>query len=164
MNFAMKDSPMNPHHPQLFTSPAAAAAMMTEAHARMRNAASRLAAADDAAFPAQLQAFVAEVERDFQAEQIVMERIEYSGLPAHREEHARLLSALHHIDAMVDGGDLEIGREALALLPHWCCMHELGMDQALLHALGGCFQVSRALRLRSAAFPPQSTSAFPPSQ
>lgn len=127
---------MNQFHPPLFTSPAAAAAMMTEAHARIRAAVSRLADASDAQFPAQLQAFVAELERDFQAEDIVMESIDYPGLPAHREEHARLLGALHHIDAMVDGGDLEIGREALALLPHWCCMHELGMDQALLHALG----------------------------
>jgi hemerythrin-like metal-binding protein len=127
---------MNQFHPRLLTSPAAAAAMMTEAHARMRAAATALSGADDAVFPARLQAFVAEVENDFHAEEAVMEAIDYAGLPAHREEHARLLSALHHIDAMVDGGNLTAGREALALLPHWCCMHELGMDQALLHALG----------------------------
>jgi hemerythrin len=128
---------MNQHHPHLFTNPAAAAAMMTEAHGRIRAEASRLAGADDAAFPAGLQAFIAEIERDFFAEEMAMESIDYPGLRAHREEHARLLGALHHIDALVDGGDVGAGRDALALLPHWCCMHELGMDQALLHALRG---------------------------
>lgn len=136
---------------QPFTSPAAAAAMMTEAHARMRESAAELAGADDVAFPARLQRFVAEVERDFMAEDLVMENIDYPGLPAHREEHARLLGALHHIDAMVDKGELAAGRHALALLPHWCCMHELGMDQALLHALEHAEH--GALRTGAAAHP-----------
>ena len=116
----------------------AAATLMADAHARMRSATTALSACDDAAFTKQLQAFIAAVESDFQAEEAIMESIDYPGLPAHLEEHARLLAALHHIDAMVDCGELTAGREALALLPHWCCMHELGMDQALLHALAGC--------------------------
>jgi hemerythrin len=122
--------------PQRLTSPAAAAAMMSQAHARMQAAAARLAVADDTAFPAQLQAFVAEVERDFLTEEAVMESIDYPGLRGHREEHARLLSALHHVDAMAEGGEIAPAREALAVLPQWCCTHELEMDQALLHTLG----------------------------
>jgi len=64
-----------------------------------------------------------------------MEEIGFPSLANHREQHARVLSGLHHAWAAVDEGDLEQGRHALSLLPQWLIFHQATMDLALAAAL-----------------------------
>jgi hemerythrin len=53
----------------------------------------------------------------------------------HCEQHARMLSGLHHAAARAMAGDCAAGREALRLLPQWLVFHIATMDQALVAAL-----------------------------
>ena len=71
------------------------------------------------------------LERDFREEETLMEGIEFAGLRPHREEHARVLSALHHVDT----GDPLTAREVLQLMVQWFPLHVMTMDAALVAAL-----------------------------
>ena len=85
----------------------------------------------DTAFGAGLSALVAAMETDFRHEEEQMERLNYAGLQAHREQHARVLSALHHVVPDVMKGDTASARHALELLPQWFVFHLSTMDTAL---------------------------------
>ena len=93
-----------------------------------------LTAPDESFVPAFL-ALVAKVEADFHEEETLMEQIEYPGLHGHREQHARVLGALHHVVPHVMDGDIALGREAVELLPQWFLFHLSTMDTALAFAL-----------------------------
>lgn len=71
------------------------------------------------------------LERDFREEETLMEGIEFPGLRPHREEHARVLSALHHADT----GEAAAAREVLQLMVEWFPLHVMTMDAALVAAL-----------------------------
>ena len=75
--------------------------------------------------------FVARIEHDFREEEELMERIGFSGLPSHREQHARMLAGLHHVARQVMAGDIAAGREVVGLLPGWFTLHIETMDGAL---------------------------------
>lgn len=70
------------------------------------------------------------LERDFCAEEALMEGLDFPGLHSHREEHARVLSALHHIDPC----DAAAAREAVQLMLRWFPAHVATMDAALVAA------------------------------
>lgn len=89
---------------------------------------------DDTFGPAFL-ALVGKVEVDFRDEETLMEEIDYPGLQGHCEQHARVLSALHHVVPHVMDGDIALGREAAELLPQWFLFHLSTMDTALAFAL-----------------------------
>lgn len=89
----------------------------------------------DDQFPAAFFAMIGKVECDFREEEILMEDIDYPGLQGHREQHARVLSALHHVAPHVMEGDIALGREAAELLPQWFLFHLSTMDTALAFAL-----------------------------
>jgi hemerythrin-like metal-binding protein len=95
----------------------------------------RVAHATDADFGPSLFALIARLECDFQAEEELMESIDFSALLSHREQHARALSGLHHVVSRVMGGDLTSGRKAIDLLPQWFLPHLSTMDTALAVAL-----------------------------
>lgn len=78
---------------------------------------------------------VARIENDFHEEELQMEEIDYAGLACHREQHARVLGALHHVAARVMAGETAVGREAIDLLPQWFVLHLSTMDTALALAL-----------------------------
>jgi hemerythrin-like metal-binding protein len=78
---------------------------------------------------------VAKIERDFRAEELLMEDLEYAGLKTHREQHARVLGGLHHVAPRVAEGDIAIGRQALELVPHWFIFHIATMDRSLAEAV-----------------------------
>lgn len=105
------------------------------AHAALFSAISRLASLDGQQFSSAFRDLIAAVERDFREEEDLMEEIGFASLPHHREQHARVLSGLHHAWAAVDDGDLAQGRRALALLPQWLLFHQATMDMALAAAL-----------------------------
>ena len=87
--------------------------------------------ASDRAFATCYVDFVARVEQDFREEEELMEQAAFSGLPAHREQHARMLGGLHHVARQVMNGDLAAGRDVVSLLPGWFLLHIETMDGAL---------------------------------
>ncbi|HYD94459.1 MAG TPA: hemerythrin family protein [Noviherbaspirillum sp.] len=89
---------------------------------------------DDKFGPAFLS-MVAKIEQDFREEEQLMEEIDYAGIAGHREQHARVLGALHHVAPHVMNGDIALGREAAELLPQWFLFHLSTMDTALAFAL-----------------------------
>lgn len=91
----------------------------------------RLEDAPDREFADVYMRFVARVERDFREEEELMERTSFSGLPSHREQHARMLGGLHHVATQVMAGQTGAGREIVALLPGWFMLHIETMDGAL---------------------------------
>ena len=106
-----------------------------EAHEALFLELARLSQLSDQHFSVGFRDLIAAVERDFREEVELMEEIGFPSLANHREQHARVLSGLHHAWAAVDEGDLEQGRHALSLLPQWLVFHQATMDLALAAAL-----------------------------
>lgn len=106
-----------------------------EAHEALFDELARLARLADQQFSTGFRDLIAAVERDFREEEDLMEAIGFPSLANHREQHARVLSGLHHAWAAVDEGDVEQGRHALTLLPQWLLFHQATMDLALAAAL-----------------------------
>lgn len=94
-----------------------------------------LAQLGDQAFCAAFLSLIADVESDFREEEAVMEDVAFPGLHVHREQHARILGALHHVSARVMDGDVAQGREAAELLQQWFLAHLSTFDTALALAL-----------------------------
>lgn len=108
---------------------------MDEAHRTFIAEMANLQTVSDDDFGSAFLAMVGEVERDFREEEQLMEDMDYPGIQGHREQHARVLGALHHIAAKVMEGDIALGREAVDLLPQWFAFHLSTMDTALAFAL-----------------------------
>ena len=71
------------------------------------------------------------LERDFREEETLMEGLDFPDLRSHREEHAKVLSALHHVDP----DDAAVAREVLELMLQWFPAHVATLDAALVVAL-----------------------------
>jgi hemerythrin len=103
-------------------------------HQSLFAALARLSDMEDADFgPACLTVFDT-LERDFREEEAHMESAMWDGLPAHREQHARLLGDLHHAAAALDQGDCSPARRAVRLLPQWLELHIVTFDADMLAA------------------------------
>jgi hemerythrin len=90
------------------------------------------ASVTDKKFSAGYGALIAKVEHAFATEERWMEEIDFASLKAHREQHARILGALHHIHSKVMAGELATGRDVVErLLPQWFLFHMSTMDAAL---------------------------------
>lgn len=74
-----------------------------------------------------LALLVEHLETDFREEEQLMEEIDYPGIAAHREQHARVLATLHGLAS----DDLAAARRAVSLLPLWFQAHLATMDTAL---------------------------------
>lgn len=95
--------------------------------------------ASDQELGPKLDIFIPKIELDFRVEEELMEEINFAGIQGHREQHARVLSALHHVESDVMAGNYGSAREAIVLLPQWPMFHLSTMDFALaaeLHLLG----------------------------
>lgn len=110
------------------------AATMKQARRAMSSQVERLMHTPDDQFADGFKHLIACLEASFRDEEAVMEALNYPALRSHREQHARALSALHHAQPQVEGGDIALGREALALLPKWLLLHRSTMDLALAAA------------------------------
>ena len=93
-----------------------------------------LSAADDA-FERGLYALIGAMEADFRQEEALMEDIDFPGIRMHREQHARVLSALHHVVPQVMQGDHAQARRVVELIPQWFLFHLTTMDAAMVVAL-----------------------------
>jgi hemerythrin len=107
------------------------AGMMNEARVAISKQMERLSRTADQHFADGFTALIAELETSFRDEETAMDALNYSALRSHLEQHARALSALHHVQAKVEAGDIALGREALALLANWLLLHRSTMDLAL---------------------------------
>lgn len=94
-----------------------------------------IAATPDDQFGAVFFLLIARLERDFEEEEELMERIDFPALNSHREQHARILGGLHHVVPHVMNGDIEAGRQAIELLKEWFLFHLTTMDLALAVAV-----------------------------
>jgi hemerythrin len=111
-------------------------AEMDMLHGEMLSDLMQAACAPDKEFAVAYCKLVAAVEQAFDAEEQRMEKLAYEALNSHREQHARVLSALHHVHSSVLGGDLAVGREVVDhLLPQWLSFHASTMDVALALAM-----------------------------
>jgi hemerythrin-like metal-binding protein len=96
---------------------------------------SELAALPEYEFRAHFDTMVVDLERDFYAEDEWMERIDYPETQFHREQHAIVLSALHHTHSKVKTGDIEFGRLIVASLSTWLAQHIAMTDLPLARAI-----------------------------
>jgi hemerythrin len=104
----------------------------------------RIASVPDNEFAEFYVSLVAKIERDFRSEELLMEDLDFPGLKAHREQHARVLGGLHHVAPLVSKGDIAIGRRAMELLPQWFQLHIATMDRALAEAVNQAESAMRA--------------------
>ena len=95
-----------------------------------------LSSAPDTDFADRYQDFVKQAEAAFRVEEDWMEQLDLPVIKTHREQHARVLGALHHVYSRIQDGDLTVGREVVKrLLPRWFIMHMSTMDAALASAI-----------------------------
>ncbi|WP_034298825.1 bacteriohemerythrin [Herbaspirillum sp. RV1423] len=122
---------------QLTWSPALSLgiAEMDNAHKALIQELTDIMQVPDHEFAASLQRIVDLLETDFREEEELMEKIGYADLRAHREDHAELLSTLHHVVPKAMSGDYVLPRQVLAMLPQWFLGHLVKMDAALVKAL-----------------------------
>jgi hemerythrin len=104
---------------------------MDDAHKAFVEELACLVSLPDGDFGAGLFALIASMERDFREEEESMEAIDFPAIQSHREQHARVLSALHHVVPDVMQGDCASARKAIELLPQWFLFHLSTMDMAL---------------------------------
>lgn len=101
----------------------------------------RLSVSTDAEFRKIFRIFIACIEATFRQEEQWMEDIDFPMLKQHQEQHARVLAALHNVQAHVATGNLGLGRETVSdLLPQWLTFHMSTMDTAL----GVAMQIAQA--------------------
>lgn len=106
-----------------------------DAHETLYAELNRLQYLSDDAFASGMYPFIAALERDFRCEEELMEAMDFPGLASHREQHARVLSAMHHLVPLLQQGQVAQAREAIALLPQWFQMHLMTMDVVLATAV-----------------------------
>lgn len=108
---------------------------MDDLHKALLDELAQLESATDTDFPEHFASLIAHVESDFREEEELMEQIDFPGLRAHLEEHAKLLGGLHHAAAAVMEGNVALGRHAIELLPQWFIFHISTMDTAMSFAV-----------------------------
>lgn len=96
----------------------------------------KLSSACDHEFGNGYCALVRQVEQAFQKEERWMEEMDFQSLKVHREQHARVLGALHNVNFLVMNGELGVGREVVQeLLPQWLAFHISTMDATLARSM-----------------------------
>jgi hemerythrin len=108
---------------------------MDRSHHLLFGELSKLAGLREPEFASRFCTMVADLERDFYAEDDWMERIDYPETHSHREQHAIASSALHHAHSKVMAGDIELGRTIALSLRAWLTDHIVTMDLQLALAI-----------------------------
>lgn len=125
-------------------APSPGVAALDELHRLCRDAIEELANVHPARLASSFGKLLDRLEYAFRQEEQWMDEIEYPALNSHREQHARVLGALHHVHVTVMGGDIALGRHVVDdLLPQWLSLHIETMDDVLAIAL--CENASDAL-------------------
>lgn len=126
-------------------------AVIDAAHKALFDEMQSLLGGSDAELDAGLLSLSDKLERDFREEEAVMEAVDFPGIRNHRAEHARVLSALHHVAP----GDTGAAREVLQLMAQWFPAHVATMDAELVAALrrGDAAPDAEELRLMADTMP-----------
>lgn len=89
-------------------------------------------AAQDHDFPRRFAYLAETLEKSFAREEAWMEQVGYPAVRSHREQHARVLSAMHHVHCSLMAGHAGVARKVVnLLLPDWMHLHMETMDAAL---------------------------------
>lgn len=108
---------------------------MDDSHRLLLHELAELESVCDLEFARCYPSLVTAIERDFREEEALMEEVGLASFQTHLEQHARMLSALHHVASRVQHGEVEPGREAVLLLRQWWFLHISTLDKALVEAL-----------------------------
>ena len=101
-------------------------------HSDLLHAMAVLSAKPSSSFGSEYASFITKLERTFSTEERWMEEIDYPALQNHREQHARVLSAMHITHAHALAGDITLARDVIdRLLPYWLVFHIATADTAL---------------------------------
>lgn len=123
--------------------------VMDVLHQQLDEALHATLAANDAMFIRRFRRLVALLEEAFATEEFWMEEVDYPAIKSHREQHARVLSGMHHVHCSLMEGDVGAARKVVAvLLPDWLKLHVATMDTALAMYL----QVSGMPQIESPLF------------
>ncbi|TFV87293.1 hypothetical protein E4K72_22645 [Oxalobacteraceae bacterium OM1] len=101
---------------------------MDESHHRLADELNAIGLVRDQEFVEWYPPLVAAIERDFREEELLMEVVGVESFQAHVEQHARMLSALHHAAPRVQAGEVALGRQVVAELAEWLRFHIASMD------------------------------------
>jgi hemerythrin len=113
-------------------APATGVLIMDVLHRRVDDALDATLGADDGAFLQRFCGLVAILEEAFATEEFWMEEADYPAMKQHREQHARVLSGMHHVYCSLMAGDTGTARKVVAcLLPDFLKLHGDTMDTAL---------------------------------
>jgi hemerythrin-like metal-binding protein len=110
-------------------------AAMDAAHKNFVTALTQLESLDDRLFCQSFSTWVKTLESDFYNEEKLMDEVDFPDTRNHLEQHAHILSALHHAEPRVMEGDAALGREIIGLLPEWFELHVSTMDRVLATAV-----------------------------
>lgn len=125
-------------------------------HQDLFEALDKLSSSPDGEFGNGFNVLVEQAERTFQTEEQWMEDLDFPSLNIHREQHARVLLALHKVNSRVLSGELEAGREVVnELLPQWLAFHISTMDATLANAM----QMMHTPNPERSAAAPEKTTA-----
>lgn len=108
---------------------------LDRSHRKLMEAFAALQDMPDDTFICSYPRLVADIENDFRHEERTMEMLDIPSLQAHLEQHARVLSALHHAASSLMQGDVATGRKAVMLLMEWFSVHMDTMDRQLAMAI-----------------------------
>jgi hemerythrin len=101
---------------------------MDNAHQVLLSKLSEIARAPDTGFSKLFFALADYLERDFKEEEKLMEEMSFYDMHPHREQHARVLYALHKVIPDVLQGKFDSARTTLELFPKWFVFHLSTMD------------------------------------
>jgi hemerythrin len=105
---------------------------MDSLHGQVRKALFVALDADDPSFLSRFRALTAALENTFATEESWMEEVDYPAAKSHREQHARVLSGMHHVHCSLLAGNVATARKVVAcLLPDWLNLHVSTLDTAL---------------------------------
>jgi len=105
--------------------------IVDSAHRRFLRNLSAIASAPDTEFIRKYFLLIEELESDFKDEEDLMEASQFFDSSPHREQHARVLYALHKVIPDVLSGNYSHAKETLELLPKWFIFHLSTMDRLL---------------------------------
>ncbi|QJE02158.1 hypothetical protein HH212_20815 [Massilia forsythiae] len=128
---------MPPRHPArtIASRPRPLGAALRHARKSLCTRLHALAAQPDGAFACGFALVVAEVEAGFRHEETLTCTLGVERQREQGEENAVVLSALHRVLPLVEGGDAPLGREVLCALLDVLAQHRLGSAQAGATAL-----------------------------
>jgi hemerythrin len=94
-----------------------------------------MTACADAALADALRAFIVHAQSHFGDEDRDMVEVRFPAADCHVDEHAAVMRSAHDVLALVEAGDVAIGREFVAELVRWFPSHVAHLDSALAHWL-----------------------------